>query len=277
MGVLLGIAAGILLGISDFMANRASRTVSSASVSRTNLAVSGLIAPLLLFVKPVEWRLSDIVIAAVSGITLSGGLMMLYRGYTVARMGVVAPTASVLLAAVPVVWDLIQGHTPSTLAACGMVLGLLALVLTTYERGGMGSVKIGLLLGIGAGVLFGIAFTLTAETSEAAGLSPVMIQRVSGLLFLIALRPFVDKAPVLALSVPARKWAIGSGLAGGAALGSLKLGYIKGSAGPVSVAASQFATVAVLLSVIFNKERLRRWQAVGVAASGVGVALMALG
>jgi drug/metabolite transporter (DMT)-like permease len=104
-----------------------------------------------------------------------------------------------------------------------------------------------------------------------------MIQRVSGLLFLIALRPFVDKAPVLALSVPARKWAIGSGLAGGAALGSLKLGYIKGSAGPVSVAASQFATVAVLLSVIFNKERLRRWQAVGVAASGVGVALMALG
>ena len=55
MGVLLGIAAGILLGVSDFMANRASRTISSASVSRTNLAVSGLIAPLLLFVKPVEW------------------------------------------------------------------------------------------------------------------------------------------------------------------------------------------------------------------------------
>ena len=58
MGVLLGIAAGILLGVSDFMANRASRTISSASVSRTNLAVSGLIAPLLLFVKPVEWTLA---------------------------------------------------------------------------------------------------------------------------------------------------------------------------------------------------------------------------
>ena len=42
-------------------------------------------------------------------------------------------------------------HTPSTVAACGMVLGLLALVLTTYERGGMGSVKIGILLGVGVG------------------------------------------------------------------------------------------------------------------------------
>jgi drug/metabolite transporter (DMT)-like permease len=276
MGVLLGIAAGILLGVSDFSANRASRTISSAAVSRTNLAVSGLIAPLLLFVKPVDWTLRDIVLSALSGITLSGGLVMLYRGYTVARMGIVAPTASVLLAAVPVLFDLIKGNTPSTVAACGMVLGLAALVLTTYEPGGMGSVKIGAVLGVGAGLLFGIAFTLTSETSDAAGLSPVLIQRLSGLLFLIVLQPF-DKAPIVVFRAPARKWAIGAGLAGGVALGSLKLGYIKGTAGPVSVAASQFATVAVLLSVIFNKERLRIWQSVGVAASGVGVALMALG
>ena len=276
MGVLLGIAAGILLGISDFMANRASRTISSASVSRTNLAVSGLIAPLLLFVKPVDWTLRDVVLATISGVTLSGGLIMLYRGYTVARMGIVAPTASVLLAAVPVLYDLIKGNTPSKVAASGMILGLLALVLTTYQRGGMGSVKIGVVLGVGAGLFFGIAFTLTSQTSDAAGLSPVLIQRIAGLLFLIAIQRF-DKAPILALRVPARRWAIGSGLAGGVALGSLKLGYIKGAAGPVSVAASQFAAVAVVLSVIFNKERMRPWQAIGVAAGGVGVALMALG
>jgi drug/metabolite transporter (DMT)-like permease len=140
----------------------------------------------------------------------------------------------------------------------------------------MGSVKIGIVLGVGAGLLFGIAFTLTSETSDAAGLSPVMIQRLSGLAFLVALQRF-DKAPILVVRAPGRKWAIGSGLAGGAALGSLKLGYIKGAAGPVSVAASQFAAVAVLLSVIFNKERLRPWQAIGVLASGIGVALMALG
>ena len=276
MGVLLGIAAGILLGVSDFMANRASRSISSASVSRTNLAVSGLIAPLLLLIKPVDWTLRDLVLATISGITLSGGLVMLYRGYTVARMGIVAPTASVLLAAVPVLYDLIKGNTPSKVAASGMILGLVALVLTTYQRGGMGSVRIGIILGVGAGLLFGVAFTLTSQTSDAAGLSPVLIQRISGLLFLIVLQRF-DKAPVLALRVPARRWAIGSGLAGGVALGSLKLGYIKGAAGPVSVAASQFAAVAVLLSVMFNKERLRTWQAIGVVASGVGVALMALG
>jgi drug/metabolite transporter (DMT)-like permease len=276
VGVLLGVVAGILLGVSDFTASRASRTISSVSVSRTNLAVSGLIAPLLLFVKPVQWTLRDFVLSALSGVVLSGGLVLLYRGYTVARMGIVAPVASVLLAAVPVLYDLLKGHTPSTVAACGMVLGLLALVFTTYERGGMGSIKLGLLLGLGAGLLFGIAFTLVSQTSDAAGLSPVMIQRLSGLAFLVMLQR-IDKAPLLAIRAPARIWGIGSGLAGGIALGSLKLGYIKGSAGPVSVAASQFAAAGVLLSVIFNKERLKPWQAVGVVASGVGVALMALG
>lgn len=276
MGVLLGIVAGILLGVSDFTANRASRTVSPVSVTRTNLAVSGLIAPLLFFVKPIDWMLRDVVLGTLSGITLAAGLVMLYRGYSVARMGIVAPTASVLLAAVPVVFDLVRGETPSTLAACGMGLGLVALVLTTYERGGMGSVKIGVLLGVGAGLLFGIAFTLTSETSDAAGLSPVLTQRLAGLLFLVVLQP-LDKAPMLALHPPARMWGIGAGLSAGVAIAALKLGYIKGSPGPVSVATSQFAAVAVLLSVLFNKERLRTWQAIGVGASGVGVALMALG
>ena len=45
----------------------------------------------------------------------------------------------------------------------------------------------------------------------------------------------------------------------------------------MSVAASQFATVAVVLSVLFNGERMRWWQGLGVGATAVGVALLALG
>ena len=123
MGVLLGIAAGILLGVSDFMANRASRTISSASVSRTNLAVSGLIAPAAALRQAGRMAAERPGPRCRLGYHAVGRPVMLYRGYTVARMGIVAPTASVLLAAVPGLWDLIQGNTPSTLAACGMVAG----------------------------------------------------------------------------------------------------------------------------------------------------------
>ena len=61
------------------------------------------------------------------------------------------------------------------------------------------------------------------------------------------------------------------------AIASLQLAFQKGASGPVSVAASQFATVAVVLSVMFNRERMRWWQATGVAATAVGVSLMAIG
>jgi drug/metabolite transporter (DMT)-like permease len=45
----------------------------------------------------------------------------------------------------------------------------------------------------------------------------------------------------------------------------------------VSVASSQFATVAVVLSVLFNRERMRWWQTIGIAATALAVALIAAG
>ena len=60
-------------------------------------------------------------------------------------------------------------------------------------------------------------------------------------------------------------------------VGALQLAFQKGSSGPVAVASSQFATVAVLLAVTFNRERMRWWQAVGVGLTALAVALIAAG
>ncbi|MFM2076583.1 MAG: hypothetical protein RJA49_473, partial [Actinomycetota bacterium] len=203
------------------------------------------------------------------------GLMLLYEGYAVARMGIVAPLASVLLAVVPVLWDLVNGVRPGTTAAVGMVLGLIALVLTSYTPGGSGSVVMGAVLGVSSGVVFGVAFTLMGEVGKASGLLPVVVQRTAGFALLTVIALF-RKEPFFATGV-GRRYAIGAGLLGLVAIGSLQLAFQRGDTGPVSVASSQFATVAVILSVIFNKERMRWWQALGVATTAVAVALIALG
>ena len=248
MGVVFGVVAGILLGVSDFTASRASRTISSVSVSRTNLIVSGLVAPLLLFVKPVEWTLRDVVLGVLSGITLSGGLVMLYRGYTVARMGIVAPTrVGAAGRRARLVRPVAKGNTPSTVAACGMALGLIALVLTTYQRGGMGSVKIGVVLGVGAGSV--VRHRVHADVADLRRRRPVAGDDPTTLRPAVPPRAAAVRQGAHPGAADARhdSWAIGSGLAGGVAIASLKLGYINGSAGPVSVAASQFAAVGVVL------------------------------
>ena len=277
MSLFLAVVAAILLGSSDFCGARASRQAPSISVTRTAVIVSVVLAPFLLLIGHSAWVLHDVLLAAGAGVMMMSGLALLYRGYSVAPMGIVGPTTSVLIALVPLMYDLVQGLRPGPWAWVGIALGLCALVLTSYSPGGTGSVRIGAMLGIVAGLCFGIAFTLLAQEPDRAGLMPVLMQRASGFTFLCLLQPFVDRQPLLVVREPGLKWAVFTGLFAWGAMGSLQLAFQKGSAGPVSVVTSQFASVAVLLSVVFNSERLRRYQWVGVAASAVGVALMSAG
>lgn len=275
MGLALtfAIAAALLLGGSDFFAARSARTTPAITVTRTAVAVSSLLSPLLLLVVDFEWRAHDLIIGAFAGLTMIIGLMLLYRGYAVARMGIVAPLSSVLLAAVPVVWDLLNGITPNGWASLGMGLGVVALVLTSYTPGGVGSVQQGAILGVCSGVAFGVAFTLMGEASEASGLTPVITQRAAGFA-LLAIIGLARRDKFLAEGIGLRR-AVLAGVLGLIAIGSLQLAFQKGTSGPVSVAASQFATVAVILSVLFNKERMRWWQAIGVGLTAVAVAMIA--
>lgn len=278
MSLFLAVIAAFLLGSSDFCAARASRTAKSFSVTRTAVLTSAVLAPIALWIKPSSWALRDVIIAAVAGVLMLSALALLYRGYSVAPMGIVGPTASVLIAGVPLTLDVIlDGLRPGPWAWVGIALGLLALGLTSYSPGGSGSARAGFLFGIAAGFLFGFAFFALSKNSDEAGLMPVVVQRIAGILFLSALQPLVDHEPLLVKTKPGREWAVAAGAVACAAMITLQLAFQRGSAGPVSVAASQFASVAVLLSVAFNKERLKSYQWAGVAASAIGVALMSAG
>lgn len=276
MAITFGVLSALLLGASDFLAARAARHAPSLSVTRTVVTTSLAFSPVLLLFVDSHPTQRDLLLGAGSGLAMITGLMLLYHGYKVARMGIVAPTSSVLLAAVPVLVDLIRGERPSTLGAIGIVIGLVALVLTSYTPGGRGSATLGAVLGLASGVAFGIAFTLMGEASEEAGLAPVLAQRLAGFV-LLTIVYLIGRDPFLVAHRPARRTAALGGLVAMFAIAFLQLGFRSGSSGPVSVAASQFATVAVILSVLFNKERMRWWQGLGVGATAVGVALIALG
>lgn len=277
MGLALtfAVAAAILLGLSDFSAARAALDTPSLTVTRTAVTTSVTLSPLLLLVVDSQWTLRDTTIGLISGVAMIAGLAMLYEGYKVARLGIVAPLASLLIAAVPVLWDLMHGRNMSTPVAVGIAVGLVALVLTSYTPGGEGSAVLGAVLGITSGVLFGVGFTLMGEVSKEAGVAPVIAQRGAGLVLLFTLGAFRSE-PIVAAG-RSRRWAVLGGTFGLLAIASLQLAFGRGDSGPVAVAASQFATVAVLLSVVFNKERMRWWQAVGVGATAIAVALIAVG
>ena len=276
----LAVTAALLLGSSDFFAARSARTTASITVTRTAVLASAVLSPLLLLLVDSKWILKDSILGAVGGLAMITGLMLLYHGYSVARMGVVAPLSSVLLATVPVIWDLINGIRPGLWSGIGMGLGGVALVLTSYARNGTtpgdsGSTTQGALLGLASGMGFGIAFTVLGQVSDAAGLAPSIVQRAAGVALLVAIG-VIRKERFIAHGVGLRR-AVIAGLLGLVGIAALQLAFREGDAGPVSVASSQFATVAVVLSVLFNRERMRWWQAIGVGATALAVALIAIG
>jgi len=275
VSLFLAVVSAILLGSSDFFAARSARTTPSITVTRSAVLTSVTLSPLLLLVVDSRWSWRDSVVGALSGVAMIVGLMLLYEGYKVARMGIVAPLSSVLLTAVPVLWDAATGVRPGPLATVGMVVGIAALVLTGYTPGGEGSAVLGAVLGLGSGVAFGVAFTLMGQASGEAGLTPVITQRGAGLALLLVVGLWRDE-PLVASGI-GRTRAILAGLLGLVAIAALQIAFREGDLGPASVASSQFATVGVLLSVAFNGERMRWWQATGVGATAIAVSLIAVG
>lgn len=277
MGValVLAITAAVLLGASDLFAARAARTEAPVTVTRTAVGTSALLSPVLLLLTNSAWIGHDLLIGGGAGLCMTLGLIMLYRGYSIARMGIVAPLSSVLLATVPVLWDVFNGVRPGTVAAVGMAVGVVAVVLTSYTPGGAGSVGAGIGLGLASGVAFGVAFTMMGEVTSAAGLAPVIVQRWVALSFLMVLGA-VRAEPFVARGVAGRM-AVLAGVLGLFAIGALQSAFQRGDLGPVAVASSQFATVAVVLSVVFNHERMRWWQGTGVTTTALAVALIAAG
>lgn len=269
------VAAAFALGASDFFAARAARTTASLTVTRTAVVTSAVLSPLLLLAIDSRWLLKDSILGATGGLAMITGLMLLYHGYSVARMGIVAPLSSVLLATVPVVWDLINGIRPGALSAVGMGIGGVALVLTSYTPDRHGSATQGALLGLASGMAFGIAFTVLGQVSDPAGLAPSIVQRATGVAMLMVIGA-VRSEKIIAEGIGLTR-AIIAGVLGLVGIAALQIAFREGEAGPVSVASSQFATVAVVLSVLFNRERMRWWQAVGVVATALAVALIALG
>ena len=275
MGLLLGALSAILIGFSDLNAQRAGRHASSFTVVRTALLTAGVLTPLLYLFVPGKFIAGEVVIAALSGIIMAAALAIVYQGYRAGKIGIVAPTTSVLLAMLPVLNDAIRGVKLEAVVLIGLGIGIAALIPTSYSPGGTGSAKLSLMYGASSGVLFGITYILLARVKD-IGLTAVVAQRWGAFISLALLLPF-DKGPLTAWKTPARKNAMFCGVFAGAAMSSLQIGFQRASAGLVSVASSQFATVTVVLAVLFNKERLRWWQGIGVAMTAVAVLLMALG
>jgi drug/metabolite transporter (DMT)-like permease len=275
MGIVLGLAAALLYGSSDFAGGAAARRFGSLRVTFVGavVATAGVWVLLLAFgspgptVRSVGWGL-------VSGVAGDLGTLVLYRGLARGQMSVVGPVSAVGAAVVPVVAGIALGERPGLLALAGVGVSLPAIVLVAGSGSVRGKLSAGLVEGIAAGVLFGVLFIGLAQAGKNAGLWPVAMEQSSTLVVTLAIA-LKSREP---LRIPFREsgLAVLAGASGMAAAAAYFYATHFSMLAVAAVLVSLYPGVTVLLARVLLHERFGPAQRAGLGLCALAVVAIAL-
>jgi drug/metabolite transporter (DMT)-like permease len=273
MTLALALGGAIFYGLGDFSGGYASKRLPPWGVmawSQT-IGLAALGAGLLLF--PAEAvTAGDIWWGVLAGLGGAVGIGLLYRSLAEGTMAVVSPITAATTAAIPVIVDVATGGDLGGLAAIGVAVALVAIVIIAREQSRQRLSPRLLAMALAAGAGFAAFFIAISQTTEASGFWPLVGARAVTIPLGLLLHRRLEQ--------PARPR--GDGLRWVAAAGLLDMGanllvaaaLQRGPLGIVSVLSSLYPVVTALAAVVVLKERLSRTQLGGVALAMVAVVLL---
>jgi drug/metabolite transporter (DMT)-like permease len=275
----------VLWGTADFLGGFASAGWRAERVAGLSNLIGFVLlltlAPVVTGALPPGQELAwGVAAGAIGGL----GATLLYRSLAMGPMNVAAPTVGVVTAAVPAAIGLLQGERPTgvELAGVGLAVVAVAIVGASGEPGVTSSVgarrlRAVLLVAGLAGVGLGLANAAFAQTSPEAGLWPVVAAKLvaATLLwtFVLATRKRDDDAAARR-NVVLAAW---TGIVDAGATMSVAFALQRGSLVLVSVLASLFPAVTVLLARVLLRERIGPVRGFGLVLAGAAVVMMVAG
>jgi drug/metabolite transporter (DMT)-like permease len=277
IGLALGLGASISWGLSDFLGGLQSRHFSALSVLLVSQPVGLVLAFAVAVALGGSLPADEFALAALGGGAVMVGLGAFYRGMALGSISIVA-TVGALGVLIPVAAGLIQGERPAAVQVVGSVLAIAAVILVAREPDPEWREANRRAVGLAAVAALGFGLFLLL-IDRAAGHDPawaVTAARVGGIAFLL---------PAALYARPELPRARGRTLLALLAIGIFDIlanslyaaATQHGLLALVSVAASLYAAVTVLLARFILGERLVRAQQAGVIAALTGVALIAAG
>lgn len=212
---------------------------------------------------------------AFAGISGAVGLAALYRGLAIGKMGIVAPVAAVLTAALPVVYGIRMQGAPKPMQIGGFVLATVAIILISKPERAQGVPK-GLGLAILAGIGFGGFLICINRAGNASVFWPLVAARVVSLTFMLLLIIFTGREQVKA-ALSGKLWLLMM-TAGALDTAGNALFVLATQVGRLDVAAvlsSLYPASTVLLARFVLHERMSAVQNGGMVAALVSIPLIA--
>lgn len=269
-----GMAAVAAWGTSDFLGGyftrRANAFVFTAVVNLGGLFLVGALALASHAAFPPEHAIAWSLAGGVSG---GASLAIFYRALSSGRMGLTAPVAAVLSAAIPTIFSIFTEGFPGKIAILGFMLAVVGLWLITRSEDGSAPEGIG--LAVFAGIGFAGFYLCIRQAGIASPFWLASLTRMGGLvvtgLIVLLQKNFREITPA----------GVGWGVITGGidSVGTI-LFVLASQAGRLDeavVISSLYPAVTVLLARLVLKEHFTRWRFVGLLAALAAVPMIAAG
>jgi drug/metabolite transporter (DMT)-like permease len=266
------IAAVFAWGTSDFLGGYAARR-ANAFVLTAIAHLSGLVfvAGLALITHPPFLSRGAVAWALAAGLCGGGALAIFYRALATGRMGLTAPVAAVLGAAIPTAFGIFSEGLPHVIQIAGF--GVAAIGIWLISRPEDHSRPEGIGMAALAGVGFAGYYLCTKQAGDASALWIASTTKVSSFLL----------TGTIVLIGGGMREINRRGIAFGIAAGCLDVTgsvlFIRasqtGRLDAAVVLTSLYPAITVLLARFFLQEHFTRWRALGMLAALLAVPMIA--
>ena len=265
-------------GISDFVGGIASRRVAALRVVLVSYPIALVMLAVLAVVVGGDISYGAVFWGGLCGVSQGFGIWWFYAALGSGPISVVSPLTAVLVAGIPVGVGLALGERPGLIAGVGVVLAVAAVALVSREATDEDvnphrfTAKVAWLT-VGAGIAFGLNFVLIDQAPVEAKLWPLVFARISATTLVVAiaavsgnLRP--PGGLPLRLAILAGVLDTGANVAMLLALQASLLSL-------AGVLMSLYPAATVLLAIVVLRERVTRWQSLGMVLALASVAMIA--
>ena len=278
--VIVGVVTALVYGAADFLGGVASKRIAAVRVT----AIAGLVGfVVMLALLPLvggEFSPEAALLGALSGVTGSVAIMLLYACLAIGPMSILSPLTAVVSAIVPLTVGLVRGEQLSAIGYVAIGIALVAVVLVGFvpEKGAVRPSLRGIIMAIASGALIGAFLVIIDLTPDESGLIPLVFNRATSSVIMFAVVGLL----ILTGRGGTAGWraglavAIACGVADTAANAGLLIGLRLGELSIVSVLTALYPAGTIILAAIVLKERIALVQYVGLALAITAAAMLAL-
>jgi drug/metabolite transporter (DMT)-like permease len=284
VGIVLALGSALSYGVSDVIGGLASRRISFVRVALIGQVGALCATALSMVVIPAALvHGADLAWGACSGIGTGLAMVFLFRGLSRGAMSVVVPISAVGGIALPVLVSVVLlGERPPWPTWAGILISLPALWFISRGTDGANTAsRASVYDGLAASGGIAVQYLCLAQADVSSGLWPILSGRAAAIAtILVAARILLRNAPARKTtpwSPPVLAFSAGAGVLAAVALAAYLYALRTEFITVTVVLSSLYPVVPVLVGLLFLGERLRRSQALGLAAALAATTLIAVG